>query len=47
MDKIDGTGKYVHSFTQPLKGKLDSIMEVTKGDLSFNIGRSIMVQDPE
>jgi len=47
MNKIDGTGMYEQSFSLPLKGKWDLIMEVTKGDLRFNIGRSIMVQDPE
>lgn len=47
MNKADGTGMYEQSFALPLKGKWDLIMEVTKGDLRFNIGRSIMVQDPE
>ena len=47
MNKIDGTGLYEQNFVLPLKGKWDLIMEVTKGDLRYNIGRSIMVQDPE
>jgi hypothetical protein len=29
----------------PLKGKYDLVMEITKGDEVFNLGRSIMVQD--
>lgn len=47
MLKVQGAGLYEQNFTLPLKGKWDLIMEVTKGDLRFNIGRSIMVQDPE
>lgn len=40
-------GQYVQDFALPKKGKWDLIMEVTKGDIRFNLGRSIMVQDPE
>lgn len=40
-------GKYQQEFVLPLKGKWDLIMEVNKGDIRFNIGRAIMVQDPE
>jgi len=47
MNKVDGTGLYEQTFALPLKGKWDLIMEVTKGDIRFNVGRSIMVQDPE
>ncbi|MEA1988078.1 MAG: FixH family protein [Pseudomonadota bacterium] len=47
MNKVGGTGLYEQTFTLPLKGKWDLIMEVTKGDIRFNVGRSIMVQDPE
>lgn len=41
------TGQYEAKFHLPLKGKWDLLMEVHKGDLHYNIGRSIMVQDPE
>ena len=41
------TGEYQQEFSLPLKGKWDLIMEVEKGDIRFNVGRSIMVQDPE
>jgi len=47
MTKVPGTGLYEQTLTLPLKGKWDLIMEVTKGDQRYNIGRSIMVQDPE
>lgn len=47
MIKTAGTGQYEQQFALPVKGKWDLIMEVTKGDIRFNIGRSIMVQDPE
>lgn len=40
-------GEYKATFQLPLKGKWDLMMEVHKGDLHYNIGRSIMVQDPE
>lgn len=47
MNKVDGIGQYEQEFSLPVKGKWDLIMEVTKGDIRINIGRSIMVQDPE
>lgn len=47
MVKADGIGQYQQEFSLPVKGKWDLIMEVTKGDIRINIGRSIMVQDPE
>ncbi|WP_029406597.1 FixH family protein [Thiomicrorhabdus sp. Milos-T2] len=47
MKKMDGMGQYEQTITLPLKGKWDLIMEVTKGDIRINVGRSIMVQDPE
>lgn len=47
MNKVDGVGLYQQIISLPVKGKWDLIMEVTKGDIRFNIGRSIMVQDPE
>lgn len=47
MLKSDAVGQYHQEFSLPLKGKWDLIMEVTKGDIKINIGRSIMVQDPE
>ena len=40
-------GEYQQQFSLPLKGKWDLIMEVQKGDIRFNVGRSIMVQDPQ
>ncbi|HIE40941.1 MAG TPA: nitrogen fixation protein FixH, partial [Thiomicrorhabdus sp.] len=40
-------GKFETEFMLNTKGKWDLIMEVTQGDLVYNIGRSIMVQDPE
>jgi len=47
MKPLSGTGQYEQEFSLPLKGKWDLIMEVTQGETRFNIGRSIMVQDPE
>ncbi len=41
------TGEYEQQVQLPKKGKWDLIMEVTKGDIRINLGRSIMVQDPE
>lgn len=40
-------GEYSQQFVLPKKGKWDLIMEVMQGDIRFNIGRSIMVQDPQ
>lgn len=40
-------GAYEAEFSLPVKGKWDLIMEVEQGDIRFNMGRSIMVQDPE
>lgn len=40
------TGVYTAMMTLPLKGKYDLVMEITKGDEVFNLGRSIMVQGP-
>ena len=40
-------GVYQMDFVLTPKGKWDVIMEVEKGENRFNIGRSIMVQDPE
>ena len=40
-------GEYQADFVLNTKGKWDIIMEVTQGDLMYNMGRSIMVQDPE
>lgn len=40
-------GVYQSQITLPLKGKWDLVMEVHKGDLHYNVGRSIMVQDPQ
>jgi nitrogen fixation protein FixH len=39
-------GEYQAHFALPLKGKWDLMIEVHKGDDHYNIGRSIMVQDP-
>lgn len=41
------TGQYAVDFVLPLKGKWDLMVEVNKGEERFNIGRSIMVQDPQ
>jgi nitrogen fixation protein FixH len=41
------TGEYQANIVLNTKGKWDIIMEVTQGDLSFNMGRSIMVQDSQ
>lgn len=43
----NSVGEFEASFTLNTKGKWDLIMEVTQGDLTYNMGRSIMVQDPE
>ena len=47
MKKVDGVGLYEQELSLPAKGKWDLIMEVTKGDIRINLGRSIMVKDPE
>jgi len=47
LDKTSKKGAYTKEFSLPKKGKWDLIMEVTKGDIRINMGRSIMVQDPE
>ncbi len=38
-------GEFQADFVLNTKGKWDVIMEVKQGDLKYNIGRSIMVQD--
>ncbi len=43
----DTLGQFETEFVLNTKGKWDLIMEVTQGELVYNIGRSIMVQDPE
>lgn len=40
-------GEFAADFTLNTKGKWDIIMEVTQGELVFNMGRPIMVKDPE
>ena len=40
-------GEFTTEFMLNTKGKWDLIMEVTQGELVYNVGRSIMVQDPE
>lgn len=40
-------GEYQADFVLNVKGKWDLIMEVTQGDIRYNMGRSIMVQDPK
>lgn len=45
MLETSKTGQYQQTFSLPLKGKWDLIMEVHKGEDRFNIGRPIMVQD--
>lgn len=40
-------GVYSADFMLNPKGKWDLIMEVVQGENRFNVGRSIMVQDPE
>ena len=47
LTKSSGVGEYSTDFSLPLKGKWDIIMEIHKGDLRYNVGRSIMVRDPE
>lgn len=41
------TGVYSAEFSLSPKGKWDLIMEVVQGENRYNLGRSIMVQDPE
>jgi len=41
------TGEYETDFALAVKGKWDVIMEIHKDELRYNVGRSIMVQDPE
>jgi len=45
--KHEQTGEYSTDFSLPLKGKWDIIVEIHKGELRYNVGRSIMVRDPE
>ncbi|MBN2647699.1 MAG: FixH family protein [Thiotrichales bacterium] len=40
-------GVYQAQLSLPLKGKWDLVMEVNQGEQVYNVGRSIMVQDPE
>jgi len=40
-------GEYQSDFVLNVKGKWDIVMEVTQGDIRYNVGRSIMVRDPE
>jgi nitrogen fixation protein FixH len=40
-------GEYSAELVLNTKGKWDIIMEVTKGESMYNMGRSIMVQDPQ
>jgi len=47
LTAVEPAGSYQTDFSLPLKGKWDLVMEITKGDDVYNIGRSIMVQDPE
>lgn len=47
MQLAGQVGSYETNFSLPVKGKWDLIMEVTQGDIRFNMGRSIMVQDPQ
>lgn len=39
------TGTYHATLNLPIKGKYDLVMEVTKGEEVFNLGRSIMVKE--
>lgn len=39
------TGVYTGQIELPLKGKYELVMEITKGEETFNLGRAIMVQD--
>ena len=41
------TGYYETEFALNVKGKWDIIVEINKGDLRYNVGRSIMVKDPK
>ncbi|MDR9498924.1 MAG: FixH family protein [Hydrogenovibrio sp.] len=41
------TGQYKGELTLPLKGKYDFVMEVVKGDKTFNLGRTVFVKDAE
>jgi len=40
-------GEYKGDIILPLKGKYELVMEITKGEEVFNMGRSIMVKDAE
>ena len=44
---IGETGVYQTEFSLTPKGKWDIIVEVVQGENRFNMGRPIMVQDPE
>lgn len=43
----NNVGEYQAELVLNTKGKWDVIMEVTQGELTYNMGRSIMVQDPQ
>ncbi|MGM0541056.1 MAG: FixH family protein [Pseudomonadota bacterium] len=43
----NSVGEYQAELVLNTKGKWDVIMEVTQGELTYNMGRSIMVQDPQ
>lgn len=43
----DIVGEYQTELVLNTKGKWDVIMEVRQGELTYNMGRSIMVQDPQ
>ncbi|BBP44826.1 hypothetical protein THMIRHAS_01990 [Thiosulfatimonas sediminis] len=47
LSATDKVGVYQAQFALPVKGKWDVIMEIKKGDNTFNVGRSIFVQDPQ
>lgn len=47
LETTGNVGQYQAELVLNTKGKWDIIMEVTQGDLMFNMGRSIMVQDPQ
>ncbi len=47
LESTGVVGNYQTEFMLPLKGKWDLIMEVTKGEERYFVGRPIWVKDPE
>ncbi|NPA71313.1 MAG: FixH family protein [Gammaproteobacteria bacterium] len=47
LSATEGTGNYAADLLLNTKGKWQIVIEIKKGDLTYNMGRAIMVKDPE